>query len=81
MDGDNSEFKNAQYLVDTADLRHFLICRYIEKDVKALPFPSRHSWQIWGASVSCHFWGYCNGVWAISSCPANCVDGLPLPSL
>ena len=46
MAGDNSEFKNAQYPVDTADIWHFLICRYIEKDVKARPFPSRHNWKL-----------------------------------
>ena len=40
-DGDGgtfSRFKNAQCLVDTADIWHFLICRFVEKDVKACPF-------------------------------------------
>ena len=28
MAGDNSEFENAQYLVDTADIWQFLICMF-----------------------------------------------------
>ena len=44
--GHKSKFENAQYPVDTADIWHFLICRYIEKDVKARPFPPRHNWKL-----------------------------------
>ena len=45
MDGDHSEIKNAQYPMDTVDIWHFLICRHIEKDVKACRSPSRHNWK------------------------------------
>ena len=39
MDGDHSEFNNAQYPVDTVDILYFLICRFVEKYRKARPFP------------------------------------------
>ena len=57
------------------------ICIHMEIDVKARPFHSRHNWQLCGASVSCSFWGYANGVWGNSACLANSADCLPLPSL
>ena len=53
----------------------------LEKHIKARPFSSCHHWQVWGASVSCRFRGYGNEMRGNGACPANCADGLPLPSL
>ena len=43
MTGDHWTLTNAQYPVYGEYIWHFLICRYIEEDVKARPFPSRNN--------------------------------------